>query len=89
MSVTKLFMDYIASPTHQWWVENVWKPSWSKAVSLWYGLPSGIVLVLEYVSKLAQDDKISNFLHQMNIPDGVFGVLAGVALIHYLASEHK
>jgi len=77
--------NYIASPTHQWWVENIWKPSWTRFLSLIYGIPSALIVGGQYLSGLAGDTHITDLLHQMNLPDGVFVGLAGIALLHYLA----
>lgn len=80
------FKDYLISPTHQWWVTNVWRPSWTKLTSAIYGIPAALVVAGEYISKLANDTTISSYLSQMGVPNSVFMVLAGVALVHYVAS---
>ena len=78
--------DYIAGPTHKWWVDNVWQPTWSKLWAGIYGIPSALVVAVEYGGKLAGDDKIAGLLKTMQVPDGVFIALAGVALVSYIAS---
>lgn len=82
----KLFKDYIASPTHRWWVDNVWRPSWTKITTAVYGIPAIIVTLGEMLSKFANDSTISNYLAQMNVPNWVPMGLAGIALVHYIAS---
>lgn len=85
----KWLKNYIASPTHKWWVDNVWRPTWTKLVSGIYGIPAAILTFLELVSKWANDSTISNYLTQMNVPNWVPMGLAGIALIHYVASGNK
>lgn len=79
---------YCGTSWHKWWVEKVWKPSWSKFLNLLMGLPSLLVLLGQELSKLAGDDKIANLLQQMHVPDGVFVGLAVVSLIGYIAASH-
>lgn len=80
--------DYIASPTHKWWVDNIWRPSWTRFTSMFYGIPALLVTVVEQVSKFANDNTISSYLTQMNIPNWVPMALAGIALIHYIGQGH-
>lgn len=84
----KFLKDYVASPTHKWWVDNVWRPSWTKFTTLVYGLPAALVAFGEGISKLANDSTISNYLTQLNVPNWVPMALAGIALVHYLAAGH-
>lgn len=81
--------NYIASPTHKWWVDNVWRPTWTKLISGIYGIPAAIVSLGETISKFANDSTISNYLTQLNVPNWVPMALAGIALLHYIASGHK
>lgn len=80
--------DYVASPTHKWWVDNVWRPSWTRFTTCIYGIPAAIVTAGEMVSKFANDSTISNYLTQLNVPNWVPMALAGIALVHYVASGH-
>lgn len=80
------FKDYLISPTHQWWVTNVWRPSWTKITTMVYGIPAALVAAGEAVSKMANDTTISSYLSQVGVPNWVPAVLAGVALVHYVAS---
>lgn len=80
--------NYIASPTHKWWVDNVWRPSWTKFMTYIYGIPALIVSLGEGLSKLANDTTISGYLSQLNVPNWVPMGLAGIALVHYIASGH-
>lgn len=82
----KLFKDYIASPTHRWWVDNVWKPSWTKLTTAIYGIPALLVTAGEGISQLANDTTISGYLAQIGVPNWVPMGLAAIALIHYVAS---
>lgn len=81
--------NYIASPTHKWWVDNVWHPTYTKLATALYGIPSALLVAVQYVSKAAGDDKITGLMQQMHVPDGIFMGLAGVALFHYVLSGHK
>lgn len=79
------FNNYLISPTHKWWVDNVWKPSWTRFVTAIYGIPAILVVALEQLSKFANDSTISGYLSQLNVPNWVPMGLAGIALIHYVA----
>lgn len=78
--------DYITGPTHQWWVEKVWKPTWTKLWTGIYGIPAALVVAGQYIGQWAGDDKIAALLQKMHMPDGVFVALAGVALVSYVAT---
>lgn len=80
--------NYLLSPTHQWWVRNVWKPAWTKVTTLVYGIPAMLVTVGEVISKFANDTTISGYLSQLNVPNWVPMALAGIALVHYVADSH-
>lgn len=84
----KWLKSYIASPTHKWWVDNVWRPSWTKFTTYIYGVPAAALSLGEGVSKLANDTTISGYLTQLNVPNWVPMALAGIALVHYLAAGH-
>lgn len=77
---------YEQTAIHQWWVENVWKPSWSKLTSAVYGIPAGVAFLGAEVAKLANDTQVSQYLSQIGVPNWVFGTLATVALVQYIAS---
>lgn len=80
--------NYIASPTHKWWVDNVWRPSWTKFTTAVYGIPALLLSLGEGISKLANDTTISGYLSQLNVPNWVPMAMAGIALVHYIASGH-
>lgn len=79
------FKTYLISPTHKWWVDNVWKPSWTRLSAAIYGVPAGLIVIGEQLSKFANDHTISGYLSQMNVPNWVPMSLAGIALVTYLA----
>lgn len=85
----KWFKDYITSPTHKWWVENVWRPTWTKLLTAIYGIPAGVVALWEAISGFANDSTIGGYLSQLNVPNWVPMGLAGIALAHYIASGRK
>lgn len=80
-----MFNSYLNSSFHKWWMDNVWKPSWTRLVTAVYGIPALLVTALEVVSKFANDSTISGYLSQMNVPNWVPMGLAGIALVHYVA----
>lgn len=84
-----LLSDYEASSFHQWWVVNVWKPTWTKFTTAIYGIPAVLVTAGQQASKFANDDTITSYMAQMNVPNWVPMGLAGIALLHYVASGHK
>lgn len=86
MNPIQWIKDYIAGPTHKWWVDNVWKPSWSKLTTAIYGLPAGLITIGEFASKWLNDTTIQKYLSYYNIPNWVPMLMAGIALIHYIAS---
>lgn len=77
---------YTQTKFHQWWVNTVWKPSWSKLTASVYGIPSALALVGAEAAKLANDTQVSDYLAQVGVPNWVFGTLATVALVQYIAS---
>lgn len=80
-----IYNSYINSSFHQWWVRNVWQPSWTRLATGVYGIPAALVSAGEVVSKFANDTTISGYLTQMNVPNWVPMGLAGIALVHYVA----
>lgn len=81
--------NYLLSPTHKWWVDNVWRPSWTRFTTMVYGLPALLVGAFQAVSKFAGDTTISGYLAQMNIPNWVPSALALIALVHYISQGHE
>lgn len=81
--------EYIAGPTHKWWVENVWKPSWSKFLTLVYGIPAALISVWEIFANFANDTTINSYLSSLDIPNWVPMGLTVIALIHYVASGRR
>lgn len=81
--------NYLVSPTHKWWVENIWRPTWTKLLTAIYGIPAAIVAAFEGLSSLANDTTVGSYLSQLNVPEWVSPMLAGIALMHYIASGRK
>ena len=81
--------DYIASPTHQWWVENVWRPSWTKITTFIYGIPAMVAALATQLASWGQDSSIAGYLDKMHVPNWVPVAFATVALVHYVASGRK
>ncbi len=79
---------YSQTKFHQWLVENVSKPSWPKLTSAVYGIPAGVAFAGAELAKLANDTQVSSYLAQIGVPNWVFGALATVALVQYIASSH-
>ena len=77
--------NYLISPTHKWWVDNVWKPSWTRFVSMTAGIPAAAIAVGQTVSSFANDTTISGYLAQMSVPNWVPMGLAGISLVYYVA----
>lgn len=77
--------DYIAGPTHKWWVDNVWRPSWTRFITFVYGIPAAILAGFQALSVFANDSTISGYLSQIGVPNWVPMTLAGIALVHYVA----
>lgn len=84
--VFKYINDYLISPTHAWWVEKVWKPSWTKFLSWTAGIPAVLVSFGQYVSSFMQDNTIQMYMAQFDIPNWVPSSLALISLIYYIAS---
>lgn len=81
--------EYLLSPTHKWWVENVWKKAWTKLLSWTAGIPAALLTAGQYVSSFMQDNTIQTYLTQFDIPNWVPSSLTLIALIYYLASGRK
>jgi len=77
--------DYIAGPTHKWWVDNVWRPSWTRFITMIYGIPALIIAGFQALASFANDSTISGYLAQIGVPNWVPMALAGIALVHYVA----
>ena len=81
--------DYLVSSTHKWWVDHIWKPSWTKLTSWVMGVPAALIAVGQYVSSFMQDNTIQGYLTQFDIPNWVPSSLTLIALIYYLAHGRK
>jgi hypothetical protein len=79
---------YAETAFHQWWVDNVWKPTWTKITTAIYGIPAALTTVGLMASNFLNDNTIQSYLSYMSIPNWVPMGLAGIALIHYMASGH-
>lgn len=77
--------DYLAGPVHKWWVDKVWRPSWTRLWTAIYGIPSAAVLVFQQVASYAKDDTVAQYLAQMHVPNWVPMFLSTIALISYIA----
>jgi hypothetical protein len=77
--------DYLISPTHKWWVDNVWEPSWTRFLSMTSGIPAALVVAGQSVSHFANDSTISGYLAQMNVPNWIPSGLALISLLYYVA----
>ncbi len=78
--------DYITGPTHKWWVDNVWKPSWTRLVTWIYGLPALLVSVWEVFARFANDTTINEYMTKLEVPNWVPMTLTLIALVHYVAA---
>ena len=85
----KIIDWYTSTSWHKWWMEYVWKPSWTKLTSWFLGLPSGIVAVGQFVSDFMQDNTIQSYLTQFDIPNWVPSTMTLIALVYYLAHGRK
>lgn len=77
--------NYLVSPTHKWWVDNVWRPSWTRFVSALSGIPAALIAGGQAISHFANDTTINGYLTQMNVPNWVPMGLAGISLVYYVA----
>lgn len=77
--------NYITSPTHKWWVEKVWTPSWTKFTTFIYGIPAAIVAMGQVGSNIIHDSTLTSYLSSLNIPSWTSYALAGLAVIHFIA----
>jgi len=73
---------------HKWWVENVWKPSWTKLTAAIYGIPAAFGVLAQSASTFLHDSTIQTYLAQYHIPNWVPVTVAVLALIHLVASGH-
>lgn len=76
---------YVNTSFHKWWMDNVWRPSWTKLTSWVLGIPAALVAILQTVATWAKDDTVTQYLAQMNVPNYVPAGLATVALLYYVA----
>lgn len=77
---------YKQTKFHQWWVDNVWKPSWTKFISFAAGIPAAVVAGAQGIASMAHDSQVQSLLAQMNVPSYVPAAIASVALVYYIAS---
>lgn len=77
--------DYLAGPTHRWWVDKVWHPSWTKFVTFIYGIPAMLLAAGQEIDKWANDTTIATYMAQVGVPNWVPSAMAGIALIYYIA----
>lgn len=81
----QLLQNYLISPTHQWWVDNVWRPSWTRFVTFLYGIPAALVVAGQYIDKWANDTTITSYLAQIGVPNWIPSAMAAAALVYYIA----
>lgn len=79
------FKDYLVSPTHKWWVDNVWRPSWTKFLSFIYGIPALAVTAWQGIAAWGNSDTVSTYLSKLDVPNWVPVSLTVVALSYYIA----
>jgi hypothetical protein len=79
------FKDYIAGPTHKWWVDNVWRPSWTKVVTFIYGVPALVAALFTQLASWGEDTTIAQYIDKLHVPNWVPMAFAGIALVHYIA----
>lgn len=77
--------QYLLSPMHKWWVDNVWRPSWTRFISLVSGVPAALIAGGQVISNFANDTTINSYISQLNVPNWVPMGMAGVALVYYVA----
>lgn len=77
--------NYLISPTHQWWVDSVWRPSWTRFLSLVSGIPAALLTAGQAISSFANDTTINGYLAQMSVPNWVPMSLTTIALLYYVA----
>lgn len=70
---------------HQWWVENVWKPSWTRLVTYLYGVPAAIVALGQQIGNWASNETIKDLVGQLHVPSWVPQALVLIAIIHFMA----
>lgn len=85
----KAYEWYTNTAWHKWWMDTIWKPTWTKLVSSIYGIPALLVTVGEEAGKFFQDNTIQQYMNYLDIPNWVPMALAGLALMHYVASGRK
>lgn len=85
----KWLKDYISGPTHKWWVDNVWRPSWTQFITYVYGVPAAIVAGATQIGNWASNDTIKGFVSELHVPEWVPQALVVIALIHFIAHGRK
>lgn len=81
--------NYITSPFHQWWVDKVWRPSWTRLVTYVYGIPALIATLFTQLAAWGNDTTIAQYIDQLHMPNWVPMAFAGIALISYVAHGRK
>lgn len=81
----KWLKNYIASPTHKWWVDNVWRPSWTRFVTLVYGIPAALLAGFTQIGDWAGNSTIKGYVSELHVPEWVPQALVIIALIHFVA----
>ena len=81
--------NYLVSPTHQWWVEKVWRPSWTRFVTFLYGVPALIATVFTQLAAWGSDTTVAQYIDKMHVPNWVPVAFAGIALVSYIAHGRK
>lgn len=70
---------------HQWWVDNVWKPSWTRFVTAIYGVPALIIAMAQQIGSWASNDTLKGYVEQLHVPSWVPQALVLIAIIHFMA----
>jgi len=81
--------DYLISTTHKWWVENIWRPSWTRVVTFIYGVPALVTSVFVQLAAWGNDSSVAAYMDRMHVPNWVPMAFAGVALVSYIAHGRK
>lgn len=77
--------NYLVSPVHQWWVVNIWRPSWTKFLTLLYGIPALITTLFTQLAAWGDDSTIAQYIDKLHMPNWVPMAFAGIAMVSYIA----
>lgn len=80
---------YTETAWHKWWMEKVWRPSWTKLTSFVVGFPATLLMVGQAISAFSNDSTVQSYLAQMHVPSWFPSTLAGLSLVFYVASGRK